>query len=263
MAKHRARDWHCYFHRPALFWTGAGLSVARPGYDVSSPLLTKSRLRVGSRRIPRGFLMPEPPPKCRGWLDVSGSKTKRRLNPSATGIPALLIKVPFYKSLRKVYQHLLRAGARVRVPHSLPTATVSNHECFAIHAKAGRDAVNSGLILAMKAIISGHRSKHADEFQGHSFYYPLTVCDDAKEGCPAFPGHPKRLHRAFDDPAVFQGAEVEWVALFRRVPNEIERSSRSLSVFFNPESRTVTLALKGIPDSISPAHQDPFQIRTR
>ena len=114
----------------------------------------------------------------------------------------------------------------------------------------------------MKAIISGHRSKYVDEFQGQSFDYVLTVCYNAKESCPVFPGHARRLHRAFDDPAVFQGAEVERLALFRRVRNELEDHPKAF-----PSSSTrnleVTLALKGIPESISPAHQDTFQVHTR
>ena len=69
--------------------------------------------------------------------------------------------------------------------------------------------------------ISGHRSKHVDEFKGQSFDYVLTVCDNAKESCPVFPGHAKRIHNAFEDPAALQGSEEERLALFRRVRNEI------------------------------------------
>jgi arsenate reductase (thioredoxin) len=42
-----------------------------------------------------------------------------------------------------------------------------------------------------------------------------------KEGCPVFPGHSKRIHKAFQDPAALQGTEEERLALFRRVRNEI------------------------------------------
>ena len=69
--------------------------------------------------------------------------------------------------------------------------------------------------------ISGHCSKHVDKFQGQSFDYVLTVCDNAKESCPVFPGHAKRIHNAFEDPAALQGTEEERLALFRRVRNEI------------------------------------------
>ena len=69
--------------------------------------------------------------------------------------------------------------------------------------------------------ISAHRSKHVNEFQGQSFDYVLTVCDNAKESCPVFPGHAKRIHNAFEDPAALQGTEEERLALFRRVRNKI------------------------------------------
>ena len=69
--------------------------------------------------------------------------------------------------------------------------------------------------------ISSHRSKHVDEFQGQSFDYVLTVCDNARESCPVFPGHTKRINKAFEDPAALQGTEEERLALFRRVRNEI------------------------------------------
>jgi len=80
---------------------------------------------------------------------------------------------------------------------------------------------NERASTARDATVSGHRSKHVDEFQGQSFDYVLTVCDDAKESCPVFPGHAKRIHNAFEDPAALQGTEEERLALFRRVRNEI------------------------------------------
>jgi arsenate reductase len=79
-------------------------------------------------------------------------------------------------------------------------------------------------IAVMKELgidISGHRSKSIDEFAGRSFDYVLTVCDNAKESCPIFPGHANRLHRNFDDPAVAQGSEEERLEMFRRVRDEI------------------------------------------
>ena len=79
-------------------------------------------------------------------------------------------------------------------------------------------------IAVMKELgidISGHRSKHVDEFQGQSFDYVLTVCNNAKESCPIFPGQSKRMHGAFDDPATHHGIEEERLAVFRRVRNEL------------------------------------------
>ena len=81
-------------------------------------------------------------------------------------------------------------------------------------------------IAVMKEIgvdISGHRSKHVDELQDQAFDYVLTVCDNAKESCPVFPGRSTRIHRAFEDPASFQGTEPERLALYRRVRDEIRQ----------------------------------------
>jgi arsenate reductase len=79
-------------------------------------------------------------------------------------------------------------------------------------------------IAVMKEIgidLSRHRSKHVDEFAGQTFDYVLTVCDNAKETCPIFPGHGNRIHRAFEDPAALAGSEQDRLALFRRVRDEI------------------------------------------
>jgi arsenate reductase len=74
--------------------------------------------------------------------------------------------------------------------------------------------------------ISGHRSKSVDEFSGQSFDYVLTVCDNAKESCPVFPGKTVMIHRSFVDPAALQGSEEERLALFRRVRDELRRYLR-------------------------------------
>jgi arsenate reductase len=69
--------------------------------------------------------------------------------------------------------------------------------------------------------ISGHRSKSVDEFAGQQFEYVLTVCDNARETCPIYPGHANRLHHRFDDPAAVDGDEEQRLAAFRRVRDEI------------------------------------------
>src|ERR1700722_6291482 len=79
-------------------------------------------------------------------------------------------------------------------------------------------------IAVMKELgidISGHRSKHVQEFEDQSFDYVLTVCDNAKESCPVFPGHFNRIHKGFEDPAALQGTEEKRLSLFRRVRDEI------------------------------------------
>lgn len=76
--------------------------------------------------------------------------------------------------------------------------------------------------------ISRHRSKHVSEFDGEYFDLVLTVCDNAKENCPIFPGAAKRLHQAFEDPAAATGSEDERLAAFRRVRDELREYLRSL-----------------------------------
>ena len=93
-------------------------------------------------------------------------------------------------------------------------------------------------IAAMKEIgidISSHRSKSVDEFAGEDFDYVITVCDNAKEGCPVFPGKTTRIHWSFDDPAEAVGSEEEKFAVFRRVRDEIREKLRESIVRQNNE----------------------------
>lgn len=70
--------------------------------------------------------------------------------------------------------------------------------------------------------ISGHRSKPADEFLGQEFDYVVTVCDNARETCPVFPGKAERIHQSFEDPPAPGAADRETtMAVFRRVRDEI------------------------------------------
>jgi arsenate reductase len=69
--------------------------------------------------------------------------------------------------------------------------------------------------------ISGHRSKSVDEFVGQPFDYVITVCDNAKESCPVFPGKVTRIHWSFEDPAAVDGSEDERKAAFRRIRDQI------------------------------------------
>lgn len=92
-------------------------------------------------------------------------------------------------------------------------------------AGAKATAVRPEAIAAMAQIgidISGHRSKSVAEFADRAFDVVITVCDNARESCPVYPGHmARRIHHAFDDPASLQGTETERVAEFARVRDEI------------------------------------------
>ena len=72
-------------------------------------------------------------------------------------------------------------------------------------------------VMAERGIdISAHRSKHLDEFINERFDYVITVCDNASESCPVFPGGPTRIHWSVPDPALVQGTEDERLEAFRR-----------------------------------------------
>ena len=76
---------------------------------------------------------------------------------------------------------------------------------FEVFSAGTRPAgLNPNAVAAMAEIgidISGHRSKSIDEFEGQQFDYVITVCDNAKESCPVFPGAGRRIHHSFNDPA--------------------------------------------------------------
>jgi len=79
--------------------------------------------------------------------------------------------------------------------------------------------------------ISGHRSKHVNEFSGMEFDYVVTVCDHAREVCPWFPAKTAVLHQSFDDPPALaqnMGTEEEKLTIYRRVRDEIRDFTRYL-----------------------------------
>jgi arsenate reductase (thioredoxin) len=71
--------------------------------------------------------------------------------------------------------------------------------------------------------ISGHRSKHLDEFLDRNIETVITVCGNADQACPMFPGQVNRYHWGFDDPAHATGSEEEVLAIFRSTRDEIQR----------------------------------------
>jgi arsenate reductase len=82
-------------------------------------------------------------------------------------------------------------------------------------------------IRAMQEIgidISAHHSKHMNEFLDGKVETVITVCGNADQACPVFPGQVNRHHWPFDDPAHATGTEEEKMAMFRRVRDEIRRA---------------------------------------
>ena len=71
--------------------------------------------------------------------------------------------------------------------------------------------------------ISGHSSKHMNEFLDRKVETVITVCGNADQACPMFPGRVNRYHWGFDDPAHATGTDEEKLTVFRRVRDEIQR----------------------------------------
>lgn len=78
--------------------------------------------------------------------------------------------------------------------------------------------------------LSRHESKALEQFRDQPFDVVVTVCGNAQEACPAFPGAKQMLHWPFDDPAHAEGSEDAKLAVFRQVRDQIrDRISRYLS----------------------------------
>ena len=69
--------------------------------------------------------------------------------------------------------------------------------------------------------LTGHRSKSIMEFQGKMFDYVVTVCDQAREQCPFFPGE-KEINKSFPDPSSFMGTDEEILGKVRQVRDDIK-----------------------------------------
>jgi arsenate reductase len=98
-----------------------------------------------------------------------------------------------------------------------------------IVASAGSNPAGYVHPLAIKAMaeigidISEHRSKHMNDFLDQHVETVITVCGNADQACPMFPGQLNRHHWGFDDPAHATGSEEEQMQVFRRVRDEIAR----------------------------------------
>jgi arsenate reductase len=80
-------------------------------------------------------------------------------------------------------------------------------------------------VRAMEEIgvdMSGQESKTLDRYLDQPFDYVITVCDDANEACPFFPGAQSRLHWSFEDPSRAEGSDEERLKVFRRVRDGIK-----------------------------------------
>ncbi len=101
------------------------------------------------------------------------------------------------------------AGDRFEVASAGTEATSVRPEAIEAMAELGVD-------------ISGQSSKTLERYLEEPFDHVVTVCDDANEACPVFPGAKSRLHWSFRDPSRTEGSEEERLEVFRKVRDEIQ-----------------------------------------
>lgn len=115
-------------------------------------------------------------------------------------------------------------AARSQMAEGLLRALLgSRYDSFSAGTTPGN--LNSYVIKAMAEIgidLSRHYSKSLDQFLNAKFDYVVTVCDNAKESCPYFPGGKTMLHESFPDPSVFTGTDEEIMVGVRVVRDEIK-----------------------------------------
>ena len=111
--------------------------------------------------------------------------------------------------------HLAEGILRAAVGEAAEVASAGSDPAGYVHPMA---------VEVMKEIeidISAHTSKHLDEFLQREVHTVITVCGNADQACPIFPGQAEKHHWPFDDPAKATGIEEEIRAVFRRVRDEI------------------------------------------
>ena len=117
--------------------------------------------------------------------------------------------------------HIAEGILRAAVGDALRVASAGSKPAGYVHPLALRVLAEIGID------ISAHRSKHLDEFLTEKVETVITVCGNADQACPMFPGQVNRHHWGFDDPAHATGTEEEQLAVFRRVRDEIARIFRA------------------------------------
>ena len=113
--------------------------------------------------------------------------------------------------------HLAEGILRAALGDGYTVASAGSRPAGYVHPLAIKTMAEIGID------ISSHRSKHLDEFLDQDVETVITVCGNADQACPVFPGQRNRHHWGFDDPAHATGTEDEQMAVFRRVRDEIRK----------------------------------------
>ena len=128
----------------------------------------------------------------------------------STGKPTVLVLCSGNSCRSHLAEGILRAAAG----DILRVASAGSKPAGYVHPLAIRVMQEIGLD------ISGHTSKHMNEFLTAKVETVITVCGNADQACPMFPGQMNRHHWPFDDPAHATGTDEGKLAVFRRVRDE-------------------------------------------
>lgn len=102
-------------------------------------------------------------------------------------------------------------------------------ERFEVHSAGASPTgkVNPFAIRVLKDVYgidaSSARSKSWEEFTGTEFDFVITVCDNARDTCPVWPGRPQKHHWSLPDPALAQGSDSDIYETFKQVASDIEQ----------------------------------------
>jgi arsenate reductase len=113
--------------------------------------------------------------------------------------------------------HLAEGILRAAAGDLLDVASAGSKPAGYVHPLAIRAMDEIGIDIRR------HRSKHMDEFMRGNVETVITVCGNADQACPVFPGQVNRHHWPFDDPAHAPGSEDAQMVVFRRVRDELRR----------------------------------------
>ena len=113
--------------------------------------------------------------------------------------------------------HLAEGILRKAAGHILNVQSAGSKPAGYVHPLAIKVMAEIGIDIAL------HRSKHLNEFLATDIETVITVCGNADQSCPVFPGQLNHYHWAFDDPAHAPGTDDERLLVFRRVRDEIRR----------------------------------------
>jgi len=130
-----------------------------------------------------------------------------------TSIPLVLILCTGNSCRSQMAEALLQRAAG----DTLRVASAGSSPSGYVHPLAIR------AMQEMDIDLSAHGSKHLDQFLDTDVETVITVCGNADQACPDFPGQLRRYHWGFDDPADAEGSEEEQLLFFRRVRDEIDR----------------------------------------